>query len=231
MSGLAMQASQSSRPASGAEHQFSHLWDGDHHTHNGIMPSHGFKVGIGSISSEALYENILRWNIDRVETELEIIKIWRPDWVTVAKLINDRFKNPVLAAQIVEQSKAKYISVNQLSERLKLLVSVWPDLQSRLRKQLLGASKIQEMIKEAGAASLPTEIGVDYKMLHNSFRHSQLIRKRYTVLDLALEMGVWQGCVDMLFSEKGFWGRYLPRASRIVTIETKADTKTAYQKA
>jgi glycerol-1-phosphate dehydrogenase [NAD(P)+] len=58
MTGFAMQAACSSRPASGAEHQFSHLWDMEHHTHNGRIPSHGFKVGIGSLASTALYESL-----------------------------------------------------------------------------------------------------------------------------------------------------------------------------
>ena len=35
MSGFAMQAVLNSRPASGAEHQFSHLWDMQHHTFEG----------------------------------------------------------------------------------------------------------------------------------------------------------------------------------------------------
>ena len=60
MSGFAMQAAQSSRPASGAEHQFSHLWDMQHHTHDGTAPSHGFKVGIGTLASLGLYEDLLR---------------------------------------------------------------------------------------------------------------------------------------------------------------------------
>jgi glycerol-1-phosphate dehydrogenase [NAD(P)+] len=60
MSGLAMQVTLSSRPASGAEHQFSHLWDMQHHTFNGVAPSHGFKVGIGVLASLALQE-YLRW--------------------------------------------------------------------------------------------------------------------------------------------------------------------------
>jgi len=34
-------------PRLGAEHQFSHLWDMQHHTHDGSAPSHGFKVAIG----------------------------------------------------------------------------------------------------------------------------------------------------------------------------------------
>jgi hypothetical protein len=69
------------------------------------------------------------------------------------------------------------------------------------------------------------------KMLKNSFRHSQLIRKRYTVLDLTLEMGMWQDCVDVLLGEPGFWGRNMSKASKITAINTKADKKTAYQKA
>ena len=50
MSGFAMQATSSSRPASGAEHQFSHLWDMQHHTHEGKSPSHGAKVGVAMVA-------------------------------------------------------------------------------------------------------------------------------------------------------------------------------------
>src|SRR5262249_17748318 len=60
VSGFAMQAARTSRPASGAEHQFSHLWDMQHHTHRGVAPSHGFKVGIGTLASLALYDELLR---------------------------------------------------------------------------------------------------------------------------------------------------------------------------
>src|SRR5262249_43134172 len=40
LGGFAMQWSKSSRPASGAEHQFSHLWDMEHHVHGNRAPSH-----------------------------------------------------------------------------------------------------------------------------------------------------------------------------------------------
>lgn len=230
MSGLAMQASQSSRPASGAEHQFSHLWDGDHHTHNGIAPSHGVKVGIGAICTEALYENILKLEQNGIQTDVEAVKLWWPEWKTVVTMINERFKNPILASQIIEQSRAKYLSAEKLSQRLKNLAAIWPQLRAKLKKQLLGAAKIQEMLRLAGAAYLPTDIGIDYKMLHEAFRHSQLIRKRYTVLDLTLETGMWRNCVDELFSEAGFWGRN-SKASKITSINTKTDLKGTYQKA
>ncbi len=46
--GLSMQAIQSSRPASGSEHQFSHYWEMNETAH-GVV-SHGFKVSLGSVA-------------------------------------------------------------------------------------------------------------------------------------------------------------------------------------
>ena len=53
MSGFAMQAMGSSRPASGTEHQISHYWDMEDLCFNGQPVSHGFKVGIGTLVSTA----------------------------------------------------------------------------------------------------------------------------------------------------------------------------------
>src|SRR5688572_13001054 len=77
MSGFAMQAARSSRPASGADHQFSHLWDMQHHTHDGQPPSHGAKVGIGTLAVTALYERLLERSLESLDVE-ECCAAW-PD--------------------------------------------------------------------------------------------------------------------------------------------------------
>ena len=59
VSGLAMQWTKTSRVASGADHQFSHLWDMEHHTPQARAPAHGLKVGMGTLVSTALYECLL----------------------------------------------------------------------------------------------------------------------------------------------------------------------------
>ncbi len=59
LSGFAMQATRIDRPASGAEHQFSHLWDMEHLRFQGASVSHGFKVGIGTLASTAFLEMLL----------------------------------------------------------------------------------------------------------------------------------------------------------------------------
>src|SRR6185437_9480035 len=77
MSGFAMQAAKTSRPASGAEHQFSHLWDMQHHVYQGAAPSHGFKVGIGTLASLDLYDVLLRSDFDRLDIDTAVAA-WLP---------------------------------------------------------------------------------------------------------------------------------------------------------
>ncbi len=57
LSGLSLQYYKGSRPASGAEHLMSHLWE-MHETTHGVY-SHGLKVGLATIASAALYERLL----------------------------------------------------------------------------------------------------------------------------------------------------------------------------
>jgi len=205
MTGLGMQVNKTSRPASGAEHQFSHLWDNQHHKFNGEAPFHGFKVGIGTIASEALYERILQLGVDHVDTNVEQIQKWWPQFNQIEKEIWKHFPEEELVSQTIEHCKVKYITAEILSKRLNLLKSVWNKLEEKLRAQLLGAQKIQLMIADAGAPYLPEQIGIERPRLKKSYKLAQLIRQRYTVLDLVLETGHWQKCVGQLFKGNGFW--------------------------
>lgn len=205
MTGLGMQVSKTSRPASGAEHQFSHLWDNQHHTHNGAAPSHGFKVGIGSLSSEALYEQILQQEAAGFDASLDVIQSRWPSFEQIEKQIREFFPDQDLAEQTIAQSKAKYITTEELSGRINLLKSVWPELKMKLQDKLLGASKMKEMLALAGAPTQPEQIGISRDRLKLSYQQAQLIRQRYTVLDLALETGLWSACVTPLFEANAFW--------------------------
>ena len=59
VSGFAMQAHGNSRPASGSDHQFSHLWEMERLPIDGEPAAHGACVGIGCVAMLALYEWLL----------------------------------------------------------------------------------------------------------------------------------------------------------------------------
>lgn len=209
MTGLGMQVCKNSRPASGADHQFSHLWDNQHHTFRGSHPSHGAKVGIGSLSSEALYERFLLKEASDFDVDQAKIMQWWPDFSQIENNIHSHFPDKDLARQAIVQCKAKYINPGQLLQRIQLLKSIWPELKNKLRVQLLGAKKMQQMLSEAGAPSTPEEIGISRERLKLSYVQAQLIRQRFTILDMVLETNSWDACINPLFEKGGFWATQL----------------------
>jgi glycerol-1-phosphate dehydrogenase [NAD(P)+] len=204
MSGLAMQAHASSRPASGAEHQFSHLWEMEGLGHDLQPPlSHGFKVGVGSIAIAALYERVL----DRDLGALDIEAV-RSAWLTpeeVEEAVEAAHTTPGLDEAAVKETLAKYIDADQLAQRLALLRERWPVLRERLKEQLIPAQRLREMLRAAGCPTGPGEIGLRRSAFKETYHRAQMIRRRYTVLDLATETGILGECVDELFAPGGFW--------------------------
>ena len=209
LSGLGMQSYESSRTASGAEHQFSHLWEmeglGHGEGHEGTPLSHGFKVGVGSVAIAALYELILER--DLADLDIETLRNSWPTKEEMEQSVRVQHTSPDLEEGAVEQTLAKYISVDELAERLELLREVWPGLRAKVREQLRPAEQISEMLQAAGCPTGPVEIGLGWEDFEATYFRAQTIRKRYTVLDLAFETGILGECVDELFAPEGFWGR------------------------
>jgi glycerol-1-phosphate dehydrogenase [NAD(P)+] len=211
MSGLAMQAASSSRPASGAEHQFSHLWEmeglGQHRDGDKPPLSHGFKVGVGTVSIAALYERVLERDFTRLDTEAAV-RAW-PAWEEVERRVRTALATGDLDEAAVAETRAKYIDAAELARRLDVLAEHWPDLRHRVRKQMIRAEQVRAQLKEAGCPTTPAEIGLGIDRFKATYRRAQMIRRRYTILDLANETGVLDACIEELFADDGFWGQHL----------------------
>src|SRR5215216_4831872 len=206
MSGLGMQSYESSRTASGAEHQFSHLWEMEGLGKDADPPlSHGFKVGVGSVAIAALYELLLER--DLADLDVEALQNSWPTRGEMEQSVRVQHTSPELEEGAVEQTLAKYISADELAERLRLLQEVWPELREKVGEQLMPAGELKEMLEAAGCPTAPVEIGLGWENFEKSYRRAQTIRKRYTVLDLAYEAGLLDECVEELFAPEGFWGR------------------------
>jgi len=204
MSGLAMQAAGSSRPASGAEHQFSHLWEMEGLGHDRQPPlAHGFKVGVGSIAVAALYERVLARDLSALDIEAATAA-W-PSREEVERRVRATHTTPGLDEAAVTETLAKYLDADQLGRRLELLTGRWPALGQRLQAQLEPAGRLRDMLRAAGCPTGPEAIGLDRQALQATYHRAQMIRRRYTVLDLAAETGILDQAVDELFGPGGFW--------------------------
>ncbi|HET7480518.1 MAG TPA: sn-glycerol-1-phosphate dehydrogenase [Rubrobacteraceae bacterium] len=204
LSGLAMQSHQSSRPASGAEHQFSHLWEGEGLGRDLDPPlSHGFKVGVGSIAIAALFERVLERDLSNIDVDA-LCASW-PAWEDMEKSVREAYSGSKLEQAAVNETQAKYIDADTLRERLERLREVWPELRGKVEEQLMPAGELREQLRAAGCPTSPEEIGLSREEFKATYFRAQMLRRRYTILDLALETGILDECVEELFAPDGFW--------------------------
>ncbi len=203
LGGFAMQWHKTSRPASGAEHQFSHLWNMENHLNNGEHVSHGFQVSIGTLSILAFYEQILKTPIDKLDVEA-CCNAWpTPETLEEQSLkIFEGTDFPEIGAQ---ETKAKYISREALADQLNLLVQKWPEIKAELQQQLVPYTEAKKRLKLVGAPTEPEEIGISRARLRETFIRSQYIRRRFTVLDLAVRTNLTDKWLDGLFGKGGIW--------------------------
>jgi glycerol-1-phosphate dehydrogenase [NAD(P)+] len=191
MGGFAMQTMMSSRPASGAEHQFSHLWDMQHHTHNGKAPSHGFKVGVATLAVAELYVRIFRQIVDVNYA----ISTWRP-WEAIEADIRQLFDVEELRDKAIEESRAKFRSKEDTREILTTLKRDWELIAGKVLEQLPSPKVIGQMLRDAGAPTDPEQIGISKQRLRDSFRQAYHIRRRFTILDVSVMTGLLDHCLS-----------------------------------
>lgn len=202
VTGFAMQAHGNSRPASGSDHQFSHLWEMEGLTVDGEPAAHGACVGIGCIAMLALYE----WLVAHPPGPAEIARAraLRPDADHDARELAQAFGNSPLADAAAAEVRAKR-DLGPPAARLDHLAAAWPDLRARFAA-LPSPARMQQMLAAAGGASHPSDLGISHARLAADYRRARLIRRRYTLLDLLEDLGWLDRALADLFGPRGFWG-------------------------
>jgi len=203
MSGLAMQVARGTRPASGAEHYFSHLWELNHLGAELDPPlSHGFKVAIGTLAMTAFHERFLLRDISALDIDA-VVATW-PSWDAIEADIRNTMSGPLIDKGINE-TREKYVDADGLRARVEKLVAAWPTLRERVSGQLMPVKELQRMLAEAGAPSRPEDIGLTAEDVRETFPRAMYYRSRYTVLDVAREIGLFEEIKEEVFAPGVLW--------------------------
>lgn len=205
VSGFAMQAHGNSRPASGAEHLISHVWEMERLTHQGEPAAHGACVGIGTVAILALYEWFLSQDID--ETVIAQAKGAASSPEQVEAEIVAAFQDPHIADSARTEMRAKLERAARRGERLATLAANWPALRDELRRFCVPPEQMEGWLRQAGAPAHPADLGVPLTKLAAEYRRARLIRRRFTILDLLDDLGWLNRGVAALMADDGFWGQ------------------------
>ena len=200
LGGFAMQDMQSSRPASGAEHLFSHLLEMRDHTFKGEIVPHGIQVGVFTLFMCRVYEEMLAFDYTKLDVEA-CLKNWKPlaeqEAEGAAAFAGTKF--PEIGVKAVQ---AKFIDREATRARLEDFKARWPQIKARLEAQLVPSAEIERRLRVVGAPATPEEIGSTVAASLADARKTIFMRDRYMALDfLALT-----GQLDD-FAKKGFAAR------------------------
>lgn len=205
MSGFAMQAMDSSRPASGTEHQVSHYLDMEGLCYQGKHVSHGFKVGLGTLISTKTLEFLLRQDLANLDVEGAVAKWW-PDFDSVKDTFPKIYGARTAHIRRAELEYAKkYPTQTQLRAELSTIRTKWPALSKRIAAQLMPFEEVRERLATVGAPIEPEQIGVSRGRFRETYIGVPYMRARYFGLDLVERLGLMPKLIDELFGKDGVW--------------------------
>ena len=204
MSGFAMQAIQSSRPASGAEHQYSHCWDMEDLCYDGKHVSHGFKVGIGTLMSTAEIEFLLEKDLENLDVDA-CVEAWK-SWDEMEKEIREILDGkPGHIARGIAEAKGKYVDKDGLRKQLEALKAAWPELKVKITDKIIPFAQVRENLKLVGAPYEPEMIGVTRERFRKTVSYIPYMRNRFTNIDVIYRLGLMDEFIESMFGKGGVW--------------------------
>lgn len=186
LSGIAMDFSGNSRPASGAEHHQSHYWEMQFLFDGIPAVLHGTKVGIGTVLMLELYNKLAEMEKPDFARIRENIS-YRPSMDDWEKEIHRCYRDGAEGIIALER-KTKKNDPEGLSKRLLAIEEKWDEIQA-LAKTAPRASEIYGVLEKMGAAKVPADVGICREYVYDSIRYGKELRERYTILQLMWDIG------------------------------------------
>ena len=182
LSGLTMTIAGGSSPASGGEHLVSHYWDMVHLRDQRPLQLHGAQVGVASVAMDALYAEVAEVEFDRAT--------FRPDPGQESEHEIAAALGP-LAEVVLPEWRAKL--ARRSARDLDTLRSRQAAVKREIASVLASGRKVRAALAAAGAPMWAAELGITRSELEAALRFGRAIRRRYTVLDVAAELGLLEG--------------------------------------
>ena len=186
LSGIAMAYAQVSRPASGLEHYFSHMWEMMALLRGGESDFHGIQVGVGSLITLRIYDKLLTETPDREKSEAVSASFdeakWRENIGRVfGKCAGEIFRIEEKAGKNKNETREKHFE--RIAEN-------WDEIKTIIREELACAGRIREVMEKTGLPLKPSEIGVENGDVSDAFICSRDLRDKYLTSSMLWDMGL-----------------------------------------
>jgi len=184
--GVAMAYAGVSRPASGVEHYFSHVWDMRGLEFGTQVDLHGIQCAMATVKAVELYEKVMaqtpnwekaHWYVQRFELE---------NWnAQLRKFLGSSAETMIE----LERKEGKYRKDTH-EARFRLIETNWEAIVQILREELPTAEELCQLVDMVGISRDLSAIGVTRETAQITFRATKDIRDKYVLSRLAWDLGI-----------------------------------------
>lgn len=199
LSGVAMAFAEISRPASGLEHYFSHLWEMQSLQRGTPSDLHGIQVGVGTLLTLWIYEHVL--TIDRPDfaRARQAMADFSPaDWEAQVSRIFGATAPEILAleARAHKNDPAKH------EARLERIETRWDEIQQIIREELPTRASIHALMASCGMPLSPADLHLTPDDTRDALLGSRDIRDKYLTSSLLWDLGLLAETADQVAALK-----------------------------
>lgn len=192
--GIAMAYAGVSRPASGVEHYFSHVWDMRGLQFGTQVDLHGIQCAVATLVSVKLYEQVKQYVPQEEKAEAFVKEFDYQNWCGQLREFLGQSAETMIA---LESKEGKYDKKTHPA-RFAIIRENWSQILQILEQELPSARELETLMERVGLYTDPSELGVDKGVLEQSFRATKDIRDKYVLSRLAWDLGVLEQLCDSL---------------------------------
>ena len=185
LSGIAADYAGVSRPVSGVEHYFSHLWDMRALEFGTPWSLHGIQCGVGTVLALKGYERLLQLTPDRDKALDAFSRFDKKAWYGEIRQYLGSAADAIL--QDIESSE-RY-DAKKHRQRLDNIVAHWDEIREIIQEELPTAHYASALLKIIGAPVSSAEFGVPVSENGLTFKMTKDIRDKYILSTLRFDMG------------------------------------------
>ncbi len=187
ISGISMAFAEISRPASGLEHYFSHIWEMQALQRGIPSDLHGIQVGVGTLLVLWIYEHMLNMEeVDVAKAEKAMADFSQEKWEKTMEEIFGPIAPSILA---IEEKVGKNRPETQ-QRHLKRIVDNWPEIRKIIEEELPSRDSIYALMSRCGMPLTPKDLNLTKEDTLHALKGSREIRDKYLTSSLLWDLGL-----------------------------------------
>ena len=198
IAGIGMNFAGVSRPASGMEHYFSHIWDMRSLAfEDAQFEQHGIQAGLGTLYTLMAYETFLKGG-------------YEPDWDRARNFVESfsldawnrrllEFVGPGAEAMIEGENREHKYDIAKHKARFAVIDKNW-DAIIRTISTLPPSAEVRALMESIGFPTSASIIGYNDEQVKTTFTMTKDIRDKYVGTRLFWDLGILDEIADKTFS-------------------------------